>query len=88
MFGEAEFLVYVKGVMWCKQVCTNVLKVSHHTISPVLEIDLLLLPGIFRSVPVNPTVNTLENIWVPRKLYLLHFTRKQMSSLLLIVYPW
>ena len=42
------------------------LKVSHHTILPVLEIECLLLPGSFRNIPVDClfVVNTLENIQI------------------------
>ena len=42
------------------------LKVSYHTISPLLEIERLLLPGSFRNVSVGClfVVNTLENIQI------------------------
>ena len=31
----------------------HTLKVSHQTISPILEIEHLLLPGTFRNIPVD-----------------------------------
>ena len=42
----------------------HALKVSRHTVSPILEVDCLLFPGLFRDVPVESlfVVNTLENI--------------------------
>ena len=42
----------------------HALKVSHHTISPIIEVDRLLLPGFFIDIPVDFlfVVNTLENI--------------------------
>ena len=63
MFEDAGFLVYVQEVTWCKQVRTTHLKVSHHTHSPVLEVDCLLLPLPFRDVPVDSlfVVNSRQN---------------------------
>ena len=61
MFEEAGFLAHVEEVTYEHDICVHLtLKVSHQTISPLLEVDHLLLPRSFRDV----LVDSLENIQI------------------------
>ena len=53
-------------MVYVKDVTHHALKLSHHKISSIVEIERLLLPGFLRNVPVDSlfVVNTLENIQI------------------------